>query len=229
LESVHRNENVGTAQAKLFEIGSTFWLAVGGGVEERRRVTLVGSSDVREVRGVVELILDRLNPDRDVRIVPDARPGFARAASGRVEWDGQIIGYLGKIDRGVAEKLGLREIPAAAELELLPLVEGSRRVPQQKTLPTFPAVRRDLSLVVPESMRYEQIESLIAALKPELMEELEYVTTYRGKPLEKGQKSMTVAFVFRSPTGTLTGEQVDATLQRVVEEAKSKLGAVLRV
>ena len=60
------------------------------------------------------------------------------------------------------------------------------------------------------------------------MEDLEYVTTYRGKPLEKGQKSVTVTLVFRSPTGTLTSEQVDAIVQRVIEAAKSQLGAILR-
>jgi phenylalanyl-tRNA synthetase beta chain len=228
LESVRRNESVGTPGAKLFEIGSTFWLSTGGKVEERRRVSLVGSPDLREVRGVVGLLLNRLDPYRQVRVVPDPRPGFGRAASGRIEWGGQTVGYLGKIDRAVTDKLGLREIPAAAELELLPLVEGARRVPQQKALATFPAIRRDLSLVVPESMRYEQIESLIRELKPELMEDLEYVTTYRGKPLEKGHKSVTVTLIFRSPTGTLTGEQVESTMQRVVEAARSKLGATLR-
>ena len=67
LESVHRNENVGVAQAKLFEIGSTFWVAMGGGIDEHRRVSLVGSTDLREVRGVVELLLNRLNPGCDVR------------------------------------------------------------------------------------------------------------------------------------------------------------------
>ena len=132
----------------LFEIGSTFILATGGNVDERRRVGLVGSADLREVRGVVELLLNRLDPNRDIRVIPDARPGFARAASGRIEWAGQIVGYLGKIDRAVAEKLGLREIPAAGELELLPLVEGALRIPQQKVMPTYPSVRRDLSLVV---------------------------------------------------------------------------------
>ena len=228
LESVRRNENVGTSNARLFEIGSTYFLAIGGRVDERRKVALVGSADLREVRGVVELLLHRLNPERDVRVVADARPGFSRAACGRIEWGGQIIGYLGKIDRAVADKLGLREIPAGAELELLPLVEGAQRVPKQSELPTFPAVRRDLSLVVPEALPYERLESLIRGQRPELMEDLEYVTTYRGKPLEKGQKSVTVAMVFRSPTQTLTGEQVDATVQRVVDAARSTLGATLR-
>lgn len=228
LESVRRNENVGTADAHLFEIGSTFWLAQGGRLEERRRVSLVGSADLREVRGVVELLLNRLNPDREVTVIPDSRPGFARAAAGRIEWGGQPIGYLGKVDRGVADKLGLREIPAAAELELLPLVEGARRVPQQRELAQFPAVRRDLSLVVPESTRYEQVRAVIRDLGPKSLEDLEYVTTYRGKPLPPGQKSVTVALVFRSPAGTLTGEQVDAIVLRIVEAAKSNLGATLR-
>lgn len=228
LESVRRNENVGTPDARLFEIGSTFYLAAGGKVDERRKVALVGSPDLREVRGVVELMLNRLNPQRDVRVIPDTRPGFARAACGRIEWGGQVIGYLGKIDRTVLEKLGLREIPAAAELELLPLIEGAQRVPTQAELPMFPAVRRDLSLVVPESLPYEKIESAIRGQKPELMEDLEYVTTYRGKPLEKGQKSVTVVMIFRSPTHTLTGEQVDATVQRVVDAVKAELGATLR-
>jgi phenylalanyl-tRNA synthetase beta chain len=169
-----------------------------------------------------------LNPGRDVRVIPDSRPGFSPAACGRVEWGGQVIGNLGRIDRAVLEKLGLREIPAAAELELLPLIEGAQRVPRQADLPMFPAVRRDLSLVVAESMPYEKIESAIRGRKPQLMEDLEYVTTYRGKPLEKGQKSVTVAMVFRSPTQTLTGQQVDATVQQVVDAVKSELGATLR-
>jgi phenylalanyl-tRNA synthetase beta chain len=173
-------------------------------------------------------MLNRLDPNRSVRVVPEPRPGFARAASGRIEWGGQPVGYLGRIDRAVADKLGLREIPTAAELELLALVEGAQRVPQQKPLPSFPPVRRDLSLVVPEGTPYEQVESLIHRLKPESLEDLEYVTTYRGKPLEKGQKSVTVTLVFRSPSGTLTGDQVDAAVQRLVDAARAELGATLR-
>ena len=65
-------------------------------------------------------------------------------------------------------------------------------------------------------------------MKPDLLEDLEYVTTYRGKPLEKGRKSVTITLVFRSPTETLTGEAVEASVQRVVEAAKRDLNATLR-
>lgn len=228
VEAVRRNETAGVGGARLFEIGSTFSIAPSGEVDERRRIGIVGSSDVRDVRGTVELLLNRLDADRDLQVEPDARAGFARGACGRIEWGGKPIGYLGKIDRAVAEKLSLREIPAAAELELTALLEGARHVPQLHPLPRFPEVRRDVSLVVAENVRYEPIEATIRAVRPPFLEQIEYVTSYRGKPLEAGTKSVTVTLVFRSPTTTLTGEQVEAAVQQVIAAAKEQLGATLR-
>jgi phenylalanyl-tRNA synthetase beta chain len=222
LESVRHNENSGGIEPKLFEIGSVFWNDAGGKPIEQRRVGLVGGADLGATRGVVEALLHRLDSHRPVTVVPDARAGFARGACGRIEWGAVAIGYVGKIDRAVAEKLSLREVPAGAELELEPLLAGMQHVPQLRHLPKFPSVRRDLSLVVPEQTRYERVESLIREQKPRHMESLEYVTTYRGKPLEKGQKSVTVTLVFRSPTETLTSEAVDAAVQRVVGAAKEQ-------
>jgi phenylalanyl-tRNA synthetase beta chain len=145
LQAVRNNETAGTSGAKVYEIGSTFWNIKGGaGVEERRRVGIVGSADYREVRGVVERLLNRLDAQRPVSIKPADRPGFARGAAGRIEWGSEIVGYIGKIDRAVTEALSLRDIPAAAELDLPPLLAGAQHVPQQMALPKFPAVDRDL-------------------------------------------------------------------------------------
>ena len=225
LEAVRRNETAGTTGARLYEIGSTFWTRPGsasGGVEERQRLGLVGSSDVREVRGVVERLLSRLDANRPVRVVPTDRTGFARGGVGRIEWGGQPVGFLGKVDRSVADKLSLRDLPAAAELEMTPLLAGAQLVPQLRPLPQFPAAPRDLSLVLPEKVRYEEVEGLIRSLRPPFLEQVQYVTTYRGKPLEKGTKSVTVTLVFRAPDRTLTGEEVESAVQNVVEAARGK-------
>jgi phenylalanyl-tRNA synthetase beta chain len=231
LEAVRRNETAGTAGAKLFEIGSTFWnkpASAGGGVEERQRLGIVGGADVREVRGVVERVLARLDADRPVRVVPEDRPGFARGAAGRIEWGGKTVGHLGKVNRATAETLSLRDVPAAAELDVAPLVEGAQLVPQLRPLPTFPAAPRDLSLDVADAVRYEQIEALVRDVAPQYLEAVRHVSTYRGKSVAKGQKSITITLVFRSPVGTLTGDQVAASVQKVVDAAKQKLGATLR-
>jgi phenylalanyl-tRNA synthetase beta chain len=89
-------------------------------------------------------------------------------------------------------------------------------------------VRRDVSLVLPEQIRYEAVASLVQRVNPPNLEDLEYVTTYRGKPLEKGQKSVTSTLIFRSSSGTLTSEQVEDAVQKVISAAKSELNATLR-
>src|SRR5206468_159363 len=118
------------------------------------------------------------------------------------EWGGEAVGFFGKVDRKVAEKLSLHELPCAAELDLEPLLASARPVPTLQPLAKFPSVQRDLSLVFSEGERYEALEGLIRRLKLPHLENAEYVTTYRGKPLEKGQKSVTTKLVFRAPDRT---------------------------
>jgi phenylalanyl-tRNA synthetase beta chain len=198
-------------------------------VDERRRVALVGSPDYREVRGAAEALLESLDAARDVKVVPDEHAGFARGACGRVEWGGRAIGYIGKVDGAVLQKLDLREAPAAAELELEPLIAGAQWMPQVRDLPKFPSVKRDLSLVVAERVRYEEIEAIVRELKLQSLEGVQYVTTYRGKQIGPGSKSVTIELLFRSDTGTLTSEAVEGSVQRVVGAAREKVGATLRV
>lgn len=228
LESLRRNENAGVRDARLFEIGSTFHNAAGGKLVEQQKLGVVGSTDLREVRGVVETILGKLDAGRAVTVTPEARAGYGRGASGRVDWGGKAVGYIGKLDKAVADKLGLRERPCVAELEIAPLLAGAQHVPQLKPLPQFPPAERDLSLVVAENVRYEAVESLVKSVNPPNLESASFVTTYRGKPLEKGTKSVTLKLVFRSPTGTLTSDQVEQAVGAVVEKAKTELGATLR-
>jgi phenylalanyl-tRNA synthetase beta chain len=163
-----------------------------------------------------------------VRIVPEAHKGFEKGASGRIQWGGHDVGVLGMIDGAIAEKLSLRHSVAAAEIELPELLSGARHIPQLRPLPRFPSVRRDLSLIVAERVRYEQIETLIRSLGLADLEDLEYVETYRGKPLEKGTKSVTISLIFRAADETLTSEKVEASVGRVVEAAKERVGAALR-
>ena len=228
LEAIRRNETAGSLGVKLFEIGSTFWLDAAGKVVERRRLGLVGSDDVHETRGTIELLLERLDATRRVEVVPEDRPGFAPGAAGRIEWGGRAIGHVGQVGRGVCARIDLRDVPCAAEIEMEALVELAQHVPQLAPLPKFPAVRRDVSLIVAEQVKFAQLERLVRALNLASLEGLEYVTTYRGKPLEKGTKSVTITLVFRSPTSTLTSDQVEASVQRAVEAAKTQLGATLR-
>jgi phenylalanyl-tRNA synthetase beta chain len=229
LEALRHNEANGNAGVKLFEIGSTFWLDAAGKIEERRRIGLAGGAELREMRGVIEAILARLDARRTVKVEPANILGYTPGAAAKILWGTVEVGRFGVVAKKVTDKLDLRGSATAAELELPLLLVGAQHVPQLRALPKYPSVRRDLSLVVPEALAFEKIEELIAAQRPKDLESVEFVTTYRGKPLEKGQKSVTVTLVFRSEEATLTSENVDAAVNGVVAAAKEKLGAGLRV
>lgn len=228
LEAVAHNQSVGNGQVRLFETGSTFWCDAAGKVVEKRRLALVGGEDEHEVRGAIEMLLEKLDRQRVVTVRPADHTGYGAREAGQIYWGSELVGTIGRVDAGTCDKLSLRSRPVAAELELSTLVAGCQHVPQLVPLPKFPAVRRDVSLIIDESIRYEQIAALVHELKLANLEDLEYVTTYRGKPLERGRKSMTVTLVFRSAMTTLTAEQVEASVQQMVEAAKSRLGAALR-
>jgi len=228
LEAARRNEAVGVTGARLFEMGSTFWHKSDGTVDERKRLGFVGACNYRSLRGAVEALLIALDSTKSIDVKPIQAEGFSPGSTGAVEWNGHRIGTIGAVNKAVATKLDLRHDLVAAELELPALIAGTQHVPQLNPLPKFPAVRRDLSLVVDENTRYAAIRSLVDDQKVDQLEDVEYVTTYRGKPLEKTHKSVTITLIFRSPTGTLTSEHVDTAVSKVITAAKEKLGATLR-
>ena len=228
LESLRRNEAVGVEGARLFETGSAFWLDAQKTPQEHVRLALVGGDDLRDLRGAIESVLTRLDAGRPVRVEPARHPGFGKNACGRILWGEQIVGHLGMIDRAVADKLDLRDPPPAAELDHAALIAGARPVPQLVPLATFPPVRRDVSFVVSEPTRFADFSDLINGLSLDHLEAVEYVTTYRGKPLAAGTKSVTLALAFRAADRTLTGAEIDAAVSRAVEAASRELGATVR-
>jgi phenylalanyl-tRNA synthetase beta chain len=223
LESIRHNEAAGNGGVQLFESGSAFTADATGKIEETVRLALIGPESLADVRGAIELLLSRLDATRRVGVVPATHPGFAADAGGRIEWgQGRTVGFLGKIDRPLCAKLDLRSLPAAAELELAPLLLGAQHVPQLRPLPRYPAVRRDLSFVISDTTRFDELHRLIDTVQPANLEEVEFVGVYRGKPLQKGTKSVTVSLLFRAPTQTLTSESVDASVKALVQAALVK-------
>jgi phenylalanyl-tRNA synthetase beta chain len=220
LEAVRRNEALGTDGVRLFETGSAFWYDADGTPVEHAKLGMAGGT-YASLRGAVEAVLGRLDAARPVTVRPTSHPGYGEGACGEVIWGDQPVGHIGNCSAAVAKALGLKDVVAVAELALPALLAGHVATPTNRPLQKFPPVVRDVSVVVPEQVPYADVERALRSAEPADLESVRHVTTYRGKPLAKGQKSVTLQLVFRSPDGTLRGEDVDAAVARATEAAKT--------
>jgi phenylalanyl-tRNA synthetase beta chain len=198
---------------------------------EHTELAMATTRDLRDLRGAIEALLAGVAPQAKLEIAPKEAPGFDAKASAAIWIDGKEAGKLGMIAAGVLGHYGLERPVAAATLDFDALAPLAGITRTYQPLPRFPAVKRDLSLIVDEPVTWRELESLIAgavAVGRAYLVDFQYVTTYRGKPIPPGKKSVTVTLTYRSSEGTLRSEQVDEQVAQVVAAAKEKLGAELR-
>ncbi|MGO9470912.1 MAG: phenylalanine--tRNA ligase subunit beta [Isosphaeraceae bacterium] len=223
------NEAHGQFDAELFEIANVYLPRWDRTLpDERTRLALVSGRDFRGQKGVVESLLERLHVELPLIAAPAELPMFAAGRAAELLLGEIHLGYLGEIDKAQLEAFELRESCAAAELEFGVLLERARLVAAHHPLPPFPAVVRDLSLVVSRALPWSRLcEVVIEAAGPTL-ESTEYLDTFVGGNLPEGCQSVHFSIVFRHGERTLTGEEVERAVKSVVEACESRLGGKLR-
>ena len=107
-------------------------------------------------------------------------------------------------------------------------MSAARLVPNYEPLPTLPAMSRDVNLVVPESICWSDLAGTVRQHGGKLLEDLQYVETYRSPQLGQGKKSLLMTLTLRRPEGTLTSEEADALRDQIVAACGSAHGAQLR-
>jgi phenylalanyl-tRNA synthetase beta chain len=142
--------------------------------------------------------------------------------------DGRDIGVVGVVDARVLKAHGLEKPTAAAELELRGLLAKYPPENAAQELPAFPAADRDISAIVPEQVAYGDIEREIRALGLADLESVSFVTTFRGKQIGEGRKSVSLRLVFRKQDGTMKSEEADASVARAISALREKLSAEIR-
>ena len=138
------------------------------------------------------------------------------------------VGELGQLSPVLAKKYDLRDAVLLAELNLDLLLARRNPAKSFKPLPQFPAIRRDVAMIVPEVTTHEAVLQVVKKAKPANLEAVELFDVFRGKNVPAGQKSLAYAFTYRSPEKTLTDAEVNAAHAKVVEAFKTQLQAAVR-
>jgi len=152
------------------------------------------------------------------------------SAGAQVVLDGEIIGVAGEMATGLAEQFDLNRLGGIcfAEIDFLSLMERAGATVTARPVPRFPAVSRDLSLIVDEPVSWSQIVEVIEGCRLALLEKVDFAGLYRGKPVQEGKKSITVSLRFRDEDGTLRHETVDEFEKQILGAIKTQLKAELR-
>jgi phenylalanyl-tRNA synthetase beta chain len=224
---VRLNVNAGNRPVRVFEIANTFVPRGGTLPEERIKLAIVCDSDIRDLRGVVEGLVECVAKEA---VTTFEKTDVAWAQSGaKIFVNGEQVGLTGVLSDEVKAMFDLEETNVcAAELDFDYLEKIYSNSVTFKPIPRFPAVERDLSLIVDEAVTWESITVAIEKAGCEKLEQTRFVGIYRGKGIEGGKKSLTLTLRFRDEDGTLTHEQVDEFQNNIFEKINEATGAVLR-
>lgn len=236
-EVVARNYNYRNPEAALFEIG-TEYIVTGEDTLPLEPVRLAvgmygNGTDFYSVKGVVEELLDTLGISEYEIEAAGEDCGFDEVSAfhpGRVavaKVDGKPLAVFGELHPDVLETYGIGVRAYAAKVLITELLDIDIPEKTYKPLPKYPATTRDISLICGDEIPVALLEKLIKEAVGGILEKVTLFDVYRGEQIESGKKSVAFSVAMRSHDGTLTDEQADAAMKRVVK-ALSKINAEVR-
>ncbi|MFP4107001.1 MAG: phenylalanine--tRNA ligase subunit beta [Phycisphaerae bacterium] len=229
LRALKTNQDVGNEDVSLFEMAQIFPAAAAGSLpDESTQVCLATNRDLRVLRGAVETLLARLAPQARIDIRVAEVDWLADGVAAEIILGGQKVGTIGLIDPKVQDRYGLEKPAAVANVNFDALLDHAGEVRTYSPVPRFPNVQRDLSVLIDEQTTWRDIRNAIDTVDQPMRRQVDYVTTYRGKQIPKGKKSLTLAVTYRSDQGTLRSEEVDRQVRQVVDALQQELDAELR-
>jgi len=229
LSARRTNEALANAEIELFEIARAYLPRGKKLPDEQLMLGVTSGRDYLAVRGVIEGILGVLNPAVQPESADAGLPLLDPAESCRLLLDGELLGYVGRLTEEGLKRFDLRAATTVAEVKMSQLVAAANLIPRYVAQPPYPAVTRDLNLVVDEAIRWADVAATVRVNCGEYFEDLQYRDTYRdAKRLGEARKSLLLAFALRSKEGTMTNQQADEIRDRIVAACGKEHGAELR-
>ncbi len=224
---------------RLFESGLIFQRDAGEVRQLSRLAGLICGSDQSEqwaansrtvdfydLKSDVEQLMYLMGADRDVEYRVTSHPALHPGQSAEILKQGESVGILGKLHPAVSRQLGLDNDVYLFQLDMAVLEQGT--VPEFKPVSRFPAVRRDLALLVDEHIEASAVTAIIYRHSPETLKNLQLFDVYRGEGIDYGKKSLALGLTFQRSSSTLTDSEVEESMNSILSFLKQEIGASLR-
>ena len=233
LTSLATNYNRRNKDVRLFEMGNIYIpkaLPVTDLPDERMQFTLgfYGDGDFFTMKGVVEEFLGQVGIDKDISY--DAKAGKTFLHPGRqanVVYNGTVIRYLGEVHPTVCENYNMKTRAYVAVIDMPYIYEMANFDKKYEGIAKFPAVSRDISMVVPKEILVGDIEAVIKQRGGKILESYSLFDIYEGDQIEKGFKSVAYNIVFRAKDRTLEENDIAGAMKKILNGLE-RLGIQLR-
>ncbi len=243
LDVMGRNLRQKNGDVALFELGRVF-RANAGGVSEgwRLAIALTGARspafwagaerdaryEVADLKGLIEELFEHLGL-KGWGFARRVESGGFFLESAQISLGGKLVlGEMGQLQPRLAKSHDLRDPVLLAELDLDQILARRNAGRSFKALPAFPAIRRDVAMVVPESVTHEAVMQAVRQAKAPNLEAAELFDVFRGKHVAEGHKSLAYAFTYRGADRTLTDAEAGAAHEKVLAQLKQSLQAAIR-
>ncbi len=233
LTSLATNYNRRNKNVKLYELGNIYLpkaLPVTELPDERMQFTLgfYGDGDFFTMKGVVEEFLESIGMRDKKEYDPEAgKPFLHPGRQARISYHGEEIGFLGEVHPEVCDNydIGTKVYVAVLDMpKILPFATFDRKY---EGIAKYPAVTRDISMVVPKNVRVGQIEALLAQRGGKILESYSLFDIYEGSQIKEGYKSVAYNITFRAKDRTLEEADISGAMKKILNGLE-QMGIELR-
>ena len=236
MQTLATNANKKNQNVKLYDISRSYKNinneVENGEIPLQENILTLGmygdNLDFYTLKGLVENVLETVSVNR-YDIEKETKNGSyhpGRCANIKVGID--TIATFGEVHPEVLENYGIEKRAYLAELNLTKITKYSRNNKKYVEVPKFPAVERDIAIIVDENIEVGQIEKTITKKAKKILEKAELFDIYRNEKLGENKKSVAYALTFRAKNKTLNDDEVNEVMENVIKELEKSLGAELR-
>ena len=233
LMSLATNYNRRNKDVRLYELGNVYLpkaLPLIELPEERMQFTLgmYGDGDFFSMKGVIEEFFDKVGMHGKETYDPQAgKPYLHPGRQANVIYDGTVVGYLGEVHPDVADTYGIGTKAYIAVIDMPEIVKRATFDRKYTGIAKFPAVNRDISMVMPKELLAGQVEEVIEKKGGAYLESYALFDLYEGAQIKEGYKSVAYSIVFRAKNKTLEDAEVTEAMERILKELEG-MGIELR-
>ena len=182
--------------------------------------------DFFDLKGQVENMLEMTGCQTEFSFEKADNPVLHPGQSAQILRNGLAVGWMGALHPGVEKQLGLSQRVFVFEISAAALMQAA--IPGYQALSKYPAIRRDIALVVDRGMQVKEVLDVIQNSAPDTLTNIELFDVYEGEGIDSGRKSLALGLTLQDLSRTLTDKEIEQTTDAILKELKTRIGAVLR-